>query len=85
MKDVIVKVVGGTCNQGFHKVGDEFLVGNFTPGGFCTSAFSTIFPLILTLQCGGKFFWEKDGEVTRASCPDDTGLIFEIRYADKDS
>ncbi len=84
MKKVLVKVVDGECNQGFHKVGDSFTVGNFTPKGICTSAFSSLFPLILTLQCGGKFFWEEDGEVTRASCPDDTGLVFEIRYPGKD-
>ncbi|RKZ22399.1 hypothetical protein DRQ16_02435 [bacterium] len=79
MKKVIVKVVGGECNQGFHKVGDSWEVGDFTPCGMCTSAFASIFPLILVLQTGGKFFWEKDENVTYASCPDDKGLIFEIK------
>jgi len=82
MKKVKVKVVDGECNQGFHKIGDEWVVENFTPCGLCTSAFASIFPLILTLQCGGKYFWENDKKVTRAICPDDNGLVFEIREAD---
>jgi len=78
MKKVKVKVVGGECNQHFHQIGDEWVIENFTPKGMCTSAFAAIFPLILTLQCGGEYFWEKDKKVTRAICPDDKGLIFEI-------
>ena len=83
MKDVSIKVVSGKCNQGFHNIGDTYTVGNVTPAGICTSAFASIFPLILTLQCGGEFFWEKNKRVTCASCPDDTGVIFEIKYPDE--
>ncbi|MBN2379183.1 TIGR04076 family protein [candidate division WOR-3 bacterium] len=79
MKKVISKVVGGRCNQGFHEVGDEYVVGDLTPEGICTSAFASIFPLILALQTGGKFLWEKDNQVTRAAYPDDDWTIFEIR------
>jgi len=82
MKKVICKVAAGQCNEGLHKVGDEYVVGNCTPEGICTSAFASIFPLILTIQTGGKFFWEKDKQVTRAACPDDNGIIFEIRPLD---
>jgi len=82
MKKVLCKVVSGTCNEGLHKVGDEFVVGNYTPEGLCTSAFASIFPLILALQTGGKFFWEKDKKVTRAACPDDDGVVFEIKPLD---
>ena len=81
MKNVSVTVVGGECNQKFHNVGDSWVVGNYTPEGMCTSAFAALFPLILTCQCGGKFHWEKDQNVTRAICPDDKGLVFEIREA----
>jgi len=81
MVKVKIKVVDGECNQHFHKIGDTWEVENFTPCGLCTSAFSAIFPLILTLQCGGKFHWEKNPEVTRAICPDDKGLVFEISKA----
>ncbi len=83
MKKVIATVKSGKCNQGFHKVGDSFVIGELTPEGMCTSAFNAIFPLILVLQCGGKFFWEKDPYVTYACCPDDVGLVFEIRLAEE--
>ncbi|KPJ54225.1 hypothetical protein AMJ39_01365 [candidate division TA06 bacterium DG_24] len=83
MKPVRATVKSGECNQGFHKVGDSWTIGNLTPEGMCTSAFDALFPLILTLQCGGKFFWEGNKNVTCASCPDDTGLVFEVRLADE--
>ena len=78
MKKVKCKIVDGHCNQGLNKVGQEFIVGDYTPEGICTSAFASIFPLILSLQTGGEFFWEKDKKVTRAACPDDDGVVFEI-------
>jgi len=81
MKNVHVKVVSGKCNQGFHKVGDSFVISQRTPEGICTSAFNAIFPLVFALQCGGKLFWEESPYLTYASCPDDTGLVFEIKLA----
>lgn len=79
MKKVNVKVVSGKCNQRFHKVGDTFTFAGLTPKGMCTFAFSAIYPLVFAQQCGGKMFWEDDPNVTYASCPDDTGLVFEIK------
>ncbi|MFZ1946699.1 MAG: TIGR04076 family protein [bacterium] len=81
MKRVIAKVVSGKCNQRFHRVGDTFVIGQRTPDGMCTSAFNAVFPLVFALQCGGKLFWEDDPHVTYASCPDDTGLVFQIKLA----
>jgi len=85
MKKVVCRVVAGRCNEGLHKVGDEYVVGAYTPEGICTSAFASIFPLVLALQTGGRFFWEKDGKVTRAACPDDEGVVFEIRPLKRDA
>jgi uncharacterized repeat protein (TIGR04076 family) len=83
MKKVVATVTSGKCNQGFHKVGDSFTIGELTPDGMCTSAFDAIFPLVFALQCGGEFFWESNRHVTCASCPDDSGLVFEIKLADE--
>lgn len=83
MKTVIATVKSGECNQDFHKVGDSWRIGNLTPEGMCTSAFDALFPLILTLQCGGEYFWEDNKKVTCASCPDDHGLVFEVRLAEE--
>ena len=81
MKKVVATVKSGRCNQRFHKVGDSFVIDQLTPKGMCTSAFDAIFPLVFTLQCGGDFFWEDDPHVTYASCPDDSGVVFEIKLA----
>jgi uncharacterized repeat protein (TIGR04076 family) len=83
MKKVVATVKSGQCNQGFHKVGDSWIIGELTPEGMCTSAFDAVFPLVLTLQCGGTFFWEDDPQVTCASCPDDTGLVIEVKLAEE--
>lgn len=78
MKKIRCRVVSGRCNQGFHKAGDEYIVGDLTPEGMCTSAFASVFPLILVAQTGGEYFWEKDKKITCAACPDDDGVVFEI-------
>ena len=31
MKKVIATVKSGSCNQGFHKVGDSWVIGELTP------------------------------------------------------
>lgn len=57
------------CPAG-HKVGDEFMVGQKTPGGICMGAFNTLLPYIITLRFGGSFPWvKKKGEGTFC-CPD---------------
>ncbi len=83
MKKVSCKVVSGRCNEGLHKIGDEYVIGSTTPSGICTSAFASIFPLVLSLQTGGKLFWERDPKVTRAACPDDDGVVFEIKLLEE--
>ena len=82
MKKVRITVTEGKCNQGFHRVGDSWVVDELTPEGICTSAFNALFPQILTLACGGEFFWEENPRVGYACCPDDTGLTFEIKLAE---
>ena len=57
------------CPAG-HKVGDEFVVGRYTPGGMCMGAFNSLLPYITTLRFGGSFPWEKDPDVATFCCPD---------------
>jgi uncharacterized repeat protein (TIGR04076 family) len=69
--DVKVKLISQLkkCPAG-HKVGDEFLVGNLSPGGICVGALSSLLPFILTLKFGGSFFWEKKAGEGTFCCPD---------------
>ena len=57
------------CPAG-HKVGDEFIVGRYTPGGLCMGAFASLLPYITTLRFGGSFPWEKDPDSGTFGCPD---------------
>jgi uncharacterized repeat protein (TIGR04076 family) len=78
---VSIKVISqkGSCEAG-HKVGDQWLVGEKTPGGICLFAFSSLFPFITPLMYGGAFPWEKDPDKTTVACPDpDNPVVFEIR------
>ena len=57
------------CPAG-HRVGDEFIVGNLSPGGMCMGALSSLLPFIHTLKFGGNFFWEKKAGEGTFCCPD---------------
>lgn len=69
----------GSCEAG-HKVGDQWLVGEKTPEGLCTFAFSALLPCITPLMFGGSFPWEKNPDVTTVACPDaQNPVVFELR------
>lgn len=79
--NVKVKVIKqeGHC-AAEHKVGDEFLIANKTPGGMCLSAFASLYPSLRVLQFGGSFPWAKDPESSEAACPDAANpVVFELR------
>ncbi len=79
--DVVAKLVAHQrpCPLGY-KVGDEWVLKAKTPEGMCSWAYNAIFPVVLTLQCGGTFPWQQDPDVTEVSCPDgDVNVIFELR------
>jgi uncharacterized repeat protein (TIGR04076 family) len=81
MSDVIAKVISqrGTCEAG-HRVGDEFVIGQKTPPGLCSWAFSTLFPFAEVLQFGGSFPWEENPNKVTVACPDPANpVIFELR------
>ncbi len=79
--DVQVEVISvkGECSAG-HKVGERFLIGDHTPAGLCTFAYSSLNPFITTLRFGGSFPWSEDPGVCRPGCPDaDNVVVFELK------
>lgn len=73
-----VHSIMGTCNQA-HKLGQEFIIGRWTPKGICMSAFGSLYPAIRVLQYGGSFPWEEDPDVTFIPCPDAKNqVVFRI-------
>jgi uncharacterized repeat protein (TIGR04076 family) len=63
-----------------HKVGDEFIIGDFVPTGMCAWAFYALFPFVSGLQSGGSFPWEKESDQTTVACPDaENPVTFELR------
>ena len=83
--DVSIKLINNQkpCHNG-HKVGDEWLLQDKTPGGICWAAYNSIFPFAIVLKHGGSFPWQTDPEVITASCPDrEVVNVFEIRRIPK--
>ena len=81
MSDIIAKVISqkGHCEAG-HKPGDEFIIGQTTPGKMCSWAFYTLFPFAEVIQFDGAFPWEGDSNRTTVACPDpDNPVVFELR------
>ncbi|MFC1921627.1 TIGR04076 family protein [Chloroflexota bacterium] len=79
--NVSIKLIGNQkpCHNG-HKVGDEWLWDDKTPGGLCWAAYNAIFPFALVLKFGGQFPWQDNPDVVTASCPDSEVVNrFEIR------
>jgi uncharacterized repeat protein (TIGR04076 family) len=78
---VVARIVSqkGPCSLG-HKVGDEFVIGDYTPAGMCSWAFYTLFPFAAALQFGGVFPWESDPDKAVVACPDaENQTVFELR------
>lgn len=47
---IIVKVVEGKCMGDYHKVGDEWKIGSFTPEGICLGAWGSVYPYVMALE-----------------------------------
>jgi uncharacterized repeat protein (TIGR04076 family) len=78
---VTAKIISkkGHCHAG-HKVGGDFIIGDFVPTGMCAWAFYALFPFVSGLQSGGSFVWEKDSDKTYVACPDaENPIVFELR------
>ena len=81
MGKILVRVVRGKCQGGYHKIGDTFEIDfddPLTPQGLCLYAFGSIFPYIMILLNGGEFRWEKAKTRTTIQCPDPRGITLEI-------
>jgi len=81
MRDVVARVISqeGTCSAG-HAVGDEFVIGQYTPEGMCSWAFCALLPFATVLQSGASFPWEAESDRTMVACPDPGNpLVFELR------
>jgi uncharacterized repeat protein (TIGR04076 family) len=79
--DIKVRVISqkGFCGL-HHKVGDEWTIGEATPGGICASAYAAMYPNARTLKFGGVFPWEKDPDSCIVACPDaENPVVFELR------
>ena len=77
---LVAKVVSqkGTCAAG-HKVGDEFIISDSTPGNMCAWAFYALFPFATVLMYGGSFPWESDTDASEVACPDGANpVVFRL-------
>jgi len=78
--EIEVEAVNGHCVNGY-KVGQKIqLSGMNTPDhAFCGGAYTLLFPLIVALNSGSKFDFEKNPYCkTKMACPDNGNVIFKI-------
>lgn len=75
-----VKAAKGVCSAG-HKVGDEFELSGYSPGGLCGFFYHGIFPYLIMLQFGGGYPAEwGDPEVIEVDCIDKANAVtLELR------
>lgn len=80
MAKVEITVVSqkGTCIAN-HKRSQKFIYDGQMPQNFCTSAFVSMYPSIRTLQYGGNFPWEKEGEASAACGDHENPVIFKLK------
>lgn len=84
---VAIKVVSlkGTCVRG-HKVGDEWIVDESTPGGICMAAFGSLYANLYLLRFGGVFPWGSDPDTIECACPDPVNAaVFEVKRLRKET
>ena len=76
----IAKVVEkkGPCGAG-HEVGDTFEINRLKTGGICGVCYHELYPIIKTLEQGGKIPQHKSQTEFTYLCPDRaTPLVFKI-------
>lgn len=78
--EIVVEKVNGYCTCKY-KEGDKINVkGYMTPKDFCGGAYTTLFPIIVTFNSGGKFDYEEDPFCkTGMACPDRGNITFSVR------
>jgi len=78
MGKIVVTVVGGKCQGGYHETGDRFEIESVTPEGICLGAWGSIYPFVVVLACNGEFPWEEVKTRARIHCPGPKGIILEV-------
>jgi len=78
--EIGIERVNGHCPYAY-KVGDKFIFNGFdTPNAFCGGAYTTLFPIIVALNSGARFNFEKDPICkTKMACPDNGNIIFTVK------
>lgn len=70
MRKVKLTVTDGKCRCGYHKKGDEFLIGDLCPP-LCHELWSTIYPAVYALLNGAQLdYCETRAPKFDAKCPD---------------
>ena len=78
MSKILVTIVGGKCQGGYHKIGDKYEIDSVTPHGMCLGAWGAVFPFVLVLDCDGEFSWEDVKTKAKIHCPDPKGITLQV-------
>lgn len=70
MRKVKLTVTDGECRCGYHKEGDEFLIGDLCPP-LCHELWNTVYPAVYALLNGAQLdYGETRAAQFDAKCPD---------------
>jgi len=70
MDMVKLTITASTCRSGYHKPGDEYVVGDICPP-LCHELWHNIYPFVYTLLNGGSLdYGNIKAKCFDASCPD---------------
>ena len=77
--DVEIEKVNGYCSAAY-KEGERFLFEGYnTPADFCGGAYTMLFPILVALNSGARFDFEKNPySKSRMACPDNGNVIFTV-------
>ena len=77
---VRIKVMGGKCQRGYHKKGDDFIVDWKTPGGMCLGDWDSVSPWVTALLSGATNLPDgNDRDAIEIHCADPKGITLEVR------
>jgi uncharacterized repeat protein (TIGR04076 family) len=84
MYDVEITVISqkGKCSAG-HKVGDNWVMGLYCPGGLCATAFDICFPFAKGLRFGAKYPFAREDGYVPVACSDSGNIEFGLKRIEK--
>ena len=82
MAKVKITITKGECRCGYHKKGDEFIVGDLCPP-LCHELWNSIYPFLYALQNGAELdYGNTRAKMFDAKCPDSGRVEIHVEISE---